>query len=736
MKQVAKTYDSKKYEKKIYSLWEKNESFKAEPQKNKKQFSIIMPPPNANDPLHTGHAIFLTIEDILIRYHRMANEVSLWLPGADHAGIETQYVFEKKLAKQGKSRFDFDRSTLYKMIYSYVKQNSKIVINQMKKIGASADWSKFKFTLDDDIIKLVLTTFKKLSKDNLIYRAQRLVNYCTHCGTGYSELEVEYQEKQDKLYFIKYPIINNKTNSKQAIIVATTRPETMFGDTAVAVNPKDKRYQDLVGKFVELPLTNRQIPVISDEMVDINFGSGALKITPFHSKADWEIAKRHNLEMIQVIDFTGRMNSNALEFEGLKIKEAREKVVEKLKELGYLQKEIDYTHEVGVCYRCGTIIEPLPLAQFFVKTKPLAKKALKALDKKETLILGAGREKILRNWLKNIEDWNISRQIVWGIRIPVYYKVSQNPELIVEFLNYNKQLVKGEVKELLKNYSFKEIKNGLQSLKAPTNAKFIVSLKEPKGKYLQETDVFDTWFSSGQWPVITLKANGKKYFDYFYPTTVMETGYDILTRWVMRMMLLGIYLTGRSPFKYVYLHGLVRDEKGRKMSKSFGNVIDPIEVIDKYGADALRIALVSGTTWGNDSNIGEEKIKGARNFSNKIWNASRFVAYYLDKNIKGTKRANKDFDKKLSEVVKNVTLNLEKLRVGQAAAVLQNEFWHWFCDKALEQTKKGEISALKIEQGLETFLKLLHPFMPFITEAIWQDILNKRGLLIKESWPK
>jgi len=328
MKQVAKTYDSKKYEKRIYSLWEKNKSFRAEPQKNKKQFSIIMPPPNANDPLHTGHAIFLTIEDILIRFHRMANEVSLWLPGADHAGIETQYVFEKKLAKEGKSRFDFDRATLYKIIYKYVKQNSKIVISQMKKIGASADWSKFKFTLDDDIVKFVLTTFKKLSQDNLVYRAQRLVNYCTHCGTGYSELEVEYQERQDKLYFISYPLVR-KTTNKQEIVVATTRPETMFGDTAVAVNPKDKRYQDLVGKFVKLPLTNREIPIISDEMVDLNFGSGALKITPFHSKADWEIASRHNLEMIQVIDFTGKMNSQALEFEGLKIKEAREKVVEK-----------------------------------------------------------------------------------------------------------------------------------------------------------------------------------------------------------------------------------------------------------------------------------------------------------------------------------------------------------------------------------------------------------------------
>ena len=681
---MEKNYDITK-EKEIYQKWEDGMCF--EP-KGEKPFCIIMPPPNANDPLHVGHAMFVAIEDVLIRYHRLKGEAALWLPGTDHAGIETQFVFEKRLSKEGKSRFDFDRNTLYKMIWEYVEKNSGVAVDQMKRLGASADWSRYKFTLDKDIVEFVLQTFIKLHKDGLVYRKERLVNYCTKCGTAYSDLEVEHEEREDKLYVIDYGLVR----------VATTRPETMLGDTAVAVNPKDKRYKALVGQTVVLPLVGREIPIVADEMVDMEFGTGAVKVTPAHDPNDWEVGERHGLEVITVIDTRGKMTEKAGVYKGLSVLDCREKVVA---DLGDKLVEVKpYRHSVGVCYRCKRVIEPLPLPQFFIKVKPLTEKALEALDKKQVRVHGAGRDKILRHWLNNLKDWNISRQIVWGIRMPVWYR--------------RQDAVNSE--QLTDDY--------------------VVSIDSPDDDYVQETDTFDTWFSSGQWPVATLKNNNGGDFEKYYPTSVMETGYDILPFWVMRMLMLGIYLTGDVPFKDVYLHGLVRDEQGRKMSKSLGNVINPIDLADKYGADAVRMALLMSSTPGNDSAVGENKIRGMRNLANKIWNAVRFVAMLEGQENSEQQTVNRDqeFYKYLENVVDTVTKQLDGLRIGLAAETVYNEFWHWYCDEAIEQAKSGEISKQAIDKGLEVFLKLLHPFVPFVTEAVWGE-LDKEEMLITSSWP-
>lgn len=684
---MEKNFDHKKYEADLYNQWDKSGAFVAPMaseaiERGQSPFCVIMPPPNANDPLHVGHACFVTIEDIFTRYHRMKGEATMWLPGTDHAGIETQFVFEKKLAKEGKSRFDYGREELYQMISSYVSGNSNVAIDQMKKLGASADWSRFKFTLDKDIVDEVKKTFFKLCKDGLVYRGERLVNYCTKCGTGYSELEVEYEERDSFLYIIDYG---------SGIKVATTRPETMLGDVAVAVNPNDARYKSIVGKKIKLPLNDREIEIVEDEMVDMEFGTGAVKITPAHDPNDWAVAERKgwNLGEIvrdhQVIGKNGKLNENAGKYAGLSVLVAREQIIADLGDL--LVEKKPYKHSVGTCYRCHREIEPLPLKQFFIKTKPLAQKALAALESGETVIHGAGRDKILKHWLENVRDWNISRQIVWGIKIPAW--------------------IKGE--------------------------EFVASEECPGEGWVAETDTFDTWFSSGQWPVVTLKSNKKGDFDYYYPTTIMETAYDILPIWVMRMMMLGIYMTGKSPFKHVYLHGLVRDNKGRKMSKSVGNVVNPIDLIEKYGADALRIALVMSTTAGNDSSVGEDKVRGMRNFANKIWNAARYVL----ENEKSTQTEEDEvFRTHLDEVVTNCTRLLEDLKVGLYAETVHNEFWHWYCDEIIEKHKRGEISNSQLKVGLETFLKLLHPVMPFVTEAVWAAMQGGKTSLVQNRWPE
>lgn len=738
-------YNHTQHEQLIYQLWQQLAVFAPAKtaKKNSKPFAIIMPPPNANDPLHLGHAMFIAIEDILVRYHRMLGEPTLWLPGTDHAGIETQYIFEKKLAKQNKSRFDFSRKDLYSLISQYVTENSGVALKQMKQLGASADWSRYKFTLDPDVVAFVTNTFVKMHQDGLIYRDLRLINYCPKCGTSYSELEIKHQQQISPLYFIKYG----------QLVVATVRPETKFGDVALAVNPKDKRYRDYIGKTVQAQCVSGivDLPVIASEMVDMNFGTGVLKITPAHDHTDYAIGQKYQLPIKQVIDFQGKIINAPDSYLGLSVVKAREKIVAELNNLGLISK-IDhaYSNSVGVCYRCNRPLEPLPLPQFFVKVdhprNSLVKKSLALIEQKKIKTHGTGKAKVLIHWLKNLHDWNISRQIVWGIRIPVWYQLNGfEDQISIRFIDKDGNFQQGLLATLLKNYSLIEIEMGLQSISPPANVPYIVSPSKPiqKDEYLPETDTLDTWFSSAQWPVVTLKTNKPNDYKQFYPTSVMETAYDILPFWVMRMIMLGVYLTDKQPFDQVYFHGLIRDKSGQKMSKSKGNVTNPIDIVQKYGADALRLALVIRSTAGQDKNISETEFVSARNLTNKIWNAARYVLLYFDNiNTTTTKPSTPALIKqqqKLNSVVSSTTKYLNNLKIGQAADKLTHAFKHWYCDELIELHKKGKVDDNFLCSTLQIFLQLLHPFLPFITEAVWQEIyqrkITKQKLVANSIWP-
>jgi valyl-tRNA synthetase len=690
---MDKNYNHQNFESKIYSLWEQVGSFTPKIIKGKAPFTIIMPPPNASDPLHIGHARFVTVEDVLIRYHRMKGEPTLWLPGADHAGIETQFVFEKRLQKEGKSRFDFDRETLYKMIWDYVQKNKSTMENQLKTLGASCDWSRNHFTLEEGVINIVYKTFKKLYDEGLIYRGERIVNYCPRCGTAFSQLEVESLEREDPIYFLNYG----------ELAIATTRPETIFADVAVAVNPDDKRYKGLIGKSATLPLVGRALPIIADSLVDKDFGTGALKITPGHDALDFEIGQRHGLSATSVIDASGKMVNTPEKYIGMKAAQARQAVVEDLNAKGLIKKVEKIKHIVGVCYRDKGLIEPMISKQWFVKISPLAKPALKAVRGGSVKFSTKKYEKIAIHWLKTFKDWNISRQIVWGIRIPAW-----RCEKCLQWT----------------------ITDGAHPEKCSSC---------DHDKLTQDPDTFDTWFSSGQWPYATLQSSKKGDFEYFYPTSVMETGYDILPFWVLRMIMFGLYSTAKLPFNDVLLHGLVRDKEGQKISKSKGNVIDPIEMAEKYGADALRMGLIWGTLVENDISLSEDNIRGQRNFANKVWNVARFV---LD-SPKG-KRAKRSKDdewilKELKGVSAKVTKALDKYRLSEAAEEIYDFVWHKFADVYLEKTKTRRSEAQKtLEFILETCLKLLHPFMPFVTETIWQEGKDRfdSPTLISAPWPK
>jgi len=739
---ISKRYDYLQHEAEIYSLWEKNNCFNpdtGEPTTDK-SFSIIMPPPNANDPLHIGHAMFVSVEDALIRYHRMLGDDTVWIPGTDHAGIETQFVFEKKLRKKGQSRFNFDRETLFQKIWDYVQENSDTAVNQIKKLGASADWSRFKFTLDKDIVDSVIETFKKLDHEGLLYRENRLVNYCTKCGTGFSNLEVNHQEQKTQLFYIKYG----------PLTIATTRPETKFADIALAVNPDDERYQEYIGKTIKVQgvFQTYQLPVIADEFVDPEFGTGVVKITPYHDFNDFEFWQKHQKEIplqpAKAIDYEGRLTEICGKYQGLKAHIARPQVVEDLDKKGLLVKTDDnYQNKISVCYRCGQPIEPLPLPQFYIKVKSLVEPVIDALDNGQLKVHGAGHKKILRHWLEILEDWNISRQIVWGIRMPVWYNTDETPNLQINYINSHGDKLSGKLNELLKDDSLENIKNGLQSLSAPIEADYVISTEDPGEGFIQETDTFDTWFSSSQWPVVTLKNNQPGDFDRFYPTQVMETAYDILMFWVMRMLMMGKFVTGKLPFEQIYLHGLIRDDKGAKMSKSKGNVINPLEITEKYGTDALRMALLIRSSAGLDKSIGHPDFKAARNLSNKIWNATRFIIMNLsEESLKepGEKPKDVEFEQKLEQITTEITRQMNKMKIGLTAETLYNEFWHWFCDECIELNKQDQLSTKKIIKGLTTFLKLFHPFMPFITEKLWQVLAEKKlvkeRLLITSSWPQ
>ena len=711
---MNKVYDQTKVEQNWYQFWEDKGFFKPEINPKGAPYTIILPPPNANAPLHFGHAMYV-VEDILVRYHRMRGFAALWLPGSDHAGFETQVVFEKALEKKGQSRFDYNRPTLYQMIWDFVQTNKGEMENQLRRLGFSVDWSRMKFTLDQDIVKIVYKTFKKLFDEGLAYRANRLVNYCTKDGTSFSDLEVIYEERKDPLYYIKYG----------PLTLATVRPETKFGDTAVAVHPRDKRYQQYIGKEIEIEtvLGKTKVKVVADEVVNPQFGTGVVKVTPAHDFNDFEIAQRHNLPLVQVIGFDGRMNASARKFAGMKVNQARQAVVAALEQKGLMEKvDYEYVHRVGTCYKCKTVIEPLPLEQWFIKTQDLAKKAMATVKKGQIRIFPKNFEKTYFNWLENIKDWNISRQIVWGMQIPAWYCRTCQKWIVTE----------GVTPPGCDKCGSKNLE--------------------------QDPDVFDTWFSSGQWPFATLRANRKGDFAKFYPTSVMETGRDILFFWVARMIMLGIYSTGVVPFKDVVLHGTVLDPLGKKMSKSKGNVVNPMEVANQYGADAVRMALVYGIAFGHDQALSHPKLQAMRNFTNKLWNIGRFIIDFAPEGTKhldsvilnGVKdlkiksgdssliaQNDKEILEKLSETIENITKALDSYRFHDATNTLYEFIWHQFADIYVESTKNRRAQAQPVlEYVFRTSLELLHPFMPFITEELWQKLPHQEDSIMITNWPK
>ncbi len=704
-----KPYNPQETEKKIYELWEKSGFFNPDnlPDRHKKPFTIIMPPPNANGSLHAGHALFVATEDLIIRYKRMQGFKTLWVPGADHAGFETQVVYEKKLEKEGRSRFKMDSKELYDEIMQFTLDNKSFMEGQVRSLGASCDWSRERFTLDPKIIKTVYKTFQQLSDDKLLYRGKRLINWCSKHQTSLSELETESIEKEDKFYTFQYGPFQ----------IGTTRPETKFGDKYVVMHPDDERYKKYKhGQEIDLEWINGPITatIIKDDAIDMEFGTGAMTITPWHDTADFEIAQRHNLEYEQIIDFYGKLLPIAgPEFEGKNITIAREEIVKKLDEKGLLVKtEENFKHNIKVCYKCNRPIEPQIKAQWFIKMKSLAKRAIEAVEKGDVKFITKRHEKIFKHWMGNIHDWNISRQIVWGIPIPA--KLCQD--------------CKG---------AFVDIENKITKCPNCGSTDSIV----------QDPDTFDTWFSSGQWPFAVLDFPEEEDFKNFYPTDIMETGHDLLFFWVARMIMLGIYRTKKVPFKTVYLHGLIRDAKEKKMSKSIGNVIDPREISEKFGTDALRMSLIVGNTPGNDMNLSENKIRAYKKFANKLWNVGRFIVENTqdlgevdlnDKQIKSLRHSNLEL-KKFQKIISDITVDMENYRFYLASEKIYHFTWHEFADKIIEESKdklnKKETQLMLIDI-LQNILKILHPFMPFITEEIWSNLsIKDKKLLIIENWP-
>jgi valyl-tRNA synthetase len=708
--EIPTAYNAKEVEDRIYKLWQESGFFAPDNlDKRSKPFCIIMPPTNANGSLHAGHGLVLTIEDIMTRYKRMRGFKTLWLPGLDHAGFETQVVYEKKLEKEGRSRFSMPPEDLYKEIWNFTQDNKKNIENQARKMGASCDWSREKFTLDPDIVKTVYNTFQKLYQDGLVYRGRKIINWCPKHQTSLSDLETVDLEQNDKFYYLKYG----------PFTIATSRPETKFGDKYVVMHPEDKRYQDYKeGQKIELEWINGKITatVIKDKVIDMDFGTGVMTITPWHDAVDFGIAERHHLEKEQIIDFRGRLLPIADEFSGMKILEARPLIIEKLKSKGLVERiEENYKHVVKTCYKCGALIEPQIKDQWFIKMKSLAEPAIKAIKDNKIKFIPAHYKKISLHWLKNILDWNISRQIVWGIPIPA--KICQ------------------------------KCQEGIVDIEDK-----ISSCPKCAGEVKKETDTFDTWFSSGQWPFATLGYPDSKDFKNFYPTSVMETAGEIIFFWVARMIMLGLYVTGKIPFENVYLHGLVLDAKGQKMSKSKGNVINPLDLTDKYGTDAFRIGLVVGNTPGTSLALDENRIRGYRNFANKIWNAGRFVMMNTEgidikKKIKLTKE-DANFLSELNKLIAKVTKDMDDFKFYVASEKLYHYFWHTFADKIIEEKKKDLESqdATKkasakwlIFEIYATCLRLLHPFMPFITEEIYTNLLPawpSKKILMVESWPE
>ncbi|MBP9702158.1 valine--tRNA ligase [Candidatus Woesebacteria bacterium] len=768
---MAKNFDHTAVESQIYDEWEKSGAFQPRESVNpsnrksvNKPFTIVLPPPNASGKMHMGNVLMIAIEDLMIRHHRMKGDPTLWIPGTDHAGFETQITYERELKKQGKSRFEFDRSTLYQNIWEFVQNNKSQIEGQIKQMGASVDWSRYTFTLDPHVIETVYTTFAKMYKEGLVYRDNYMVNYCPKCGTTFADLEILHEERVGKLYYIRYAVnpLSRKSVKTEYIQVATTRPETIMLDTHIAVNPKDKKRASWIGKKVINPLTNTEMEIIGDEFVDPKFGTGFVKLTPAHDKNDYEAGKKHGLPFIVGIGMDGRMTSAAGRWAGKTVFTAREEVVKELTETGAIEKVDDkYNQSVTVCYKGGHDIEPMMLPNWFVKVESLKKPALEAVTSGKVKIYPKWREITYTKWMEEMHDWPISRQVVWGIRIPVWYEVgkSENQKIQITFLNKEKNVVSGTIGELLATYSFEEIRDGLQTLIAPAGCEMVVSATSPGEGCLQETDTFDTWFSSGHWPLVTLKYPDSDDFAKFYPTSVLETGWEIIRFWVSRMIMFGIYLTGKPPFEYVYLHGLVRSLDGRKMSKSLGNVINPDEYMEKYGVDALRMGLISGTANGKDFAFPKDKIIAYRNFANKLWNMARFYHMMVDPTssreggtslgareikwyepgMEGLTTSDTEIMSKLNDTIKMTDELLEKFRFAEAAETIYHFMWDEVAAKYLEEVKNREdqdIALTVLRHVLLTGLKLLHPFMPFVTEAIWKEMPRKyNDMLIVSKWP-
>src|SRR5579883_853356 len=712
---MPKTFNPRQVEQSLYQRWLQSGAFTPAIDWSQRPFTIVIPPPNITGELHYGHAMFVAFQDLMIRWHRMLGQPTLWLQGTDHAGIATQNVVEAELAREGLTRFDLGRERFVARVWQWKEKYGAIINRQLQRLGASVDWTRERFTLDEQLSRAVRVAFVRLFEKGLIYRGNYIVNWCPRCTTVLSDLEVDHEETNGKLYYIRYPLVptDRAHTDPDAIVVATTRPETMLGDTAVAVNPADERYVGLIGCHVTLPFIGRVLPIIADTAVDPAFGTGAVKVTPAHDPNDYEIGRRHGLPAVNILNPNGTINAEGGPFAGLDRLEARKAVVQKIQEQGLLVRIEDHVHSVGHCSRCNDIIEPMISEQWFVKIKPLAEPAIQAVRDGRIRFIPERFARIYFNWMENIRDWPISRQLWWGHRIPVWY-CDACEEVIA-------------------------------SIETPTEC--------PKchGATLrQDPDVLDTWFSSGLWPFSTLGwPKDTEDLRYFYPTSVMETGYDIIFFWVARMIMFGLHFMGEVPFHTVYLHGMVRDAFGQKMSKTKGNVRNPLEVIDRFGADALRYALVTGSTPGNDMRLSEEKLEGARNFANKLWNAARFVLSTGQPPTQVPQHdalttADRWILSRANRTIADVTRLFEEFEFSEAGRILYEFVWSEFCDWYIEIAKielRSEEEAQKVATRwvlyhvLEDALKLLQPFMPYVTQAIWDFLPNRREMLLVAPWP-
>ena len=709
-KELSKVYDPHEVEGRIYQQWEENKCFAGVRDAKKKPYTIVMPPPNVTGQLHMGHAMDCTLQDILIRFKRMQGYAALWVPGTDHAGIATQIKVEEELrVKEGLTRYDLGREKFLERVWDWKAMYGDRIVAQQKKMGASCDWDRARFTMDEGCSKAVRETFCELYEKGLIYKGSRIINWCPHCVTALSDAEVEYVDKPGHLWHMRYPL----SDGSGYLVVATTRPETMMGDTGVAVNPNDTRYQHLVGKTCLLPLMNREIPIVADEYVEMDFGTGCVKMTPAHDPNDFEVGLRHNLDTIRVLDDNGVVNANGGKYEGMDRYAARKAVVADMEALGLMEKVEDYSHNVGTCYRCHNDVEPIISAQWFVKMAPLAKEAIRVVEEGETKFVPDRFSKTYLNWMENVHDWCISRQLWWGHQIPVWYCDDCGHMTV--------------------------------SRTDPT-----VCAQCGSAHIQRDPDVLDTWFSSALWPFSTLGwPDNTEDLKYFYPTDVLVTGYDIITFWVSRMITCGVEEMGETPFKTVLIHGLVRDELGRKMSKSLGNGVDPLEIIDEYGADALRFSLSMGVSPGNDTRFSKEKVESARNFANKVWNASRFVLMNVDTrrpvDLNQLTLADQWILTRFQDAVRDITAHNEEGDFGLSATRIYDFAWSEFCDWYIELAKSrltGEDEAAKhsvqavLLYVLEGLLKLLHPFMPFLTEQVYKYLPGTEGFLMLAPWPE